>query len=184
MSLIECKTGRLWTGYPTESMLLGWGGSPVVNEKAPVGHLLSIIHTKVSALLLLRRLRLTCVVWTVACDVSTLTTLKTNYPIDTISVVLRLNVQCNDGHRSTNIFGDLPSYGTLWHDPHSLANILSLRRVASQYRFEFDSEAGGIFIVTKPDGTLFEYCESENGCYDLDTEKTIATVLVGTSAQK
>jgi hypothetical protein len=56
---------------------------------------------------------------------------------------------------------DLSGSGTVWYDPHSIAHILSPKRGASKCRVEFDSEAGGIFIVTKPYGTVFEFSESE-----------------------
>jgi hypothetical protein len=93
----------------------------------------------------------------------------------------RMSVQCNAGPRSTNMVGDFPGY--VWYDPHSIAIILSLKRVASKYRVESDNAAGGVFIVTKPDGTAFAFCESSDGLYYLDTEKTTATVLVNTVAQ-
>jgi hypothetical protein len=59
--------------------------------------------------------------------------------------------------------GDLPGYGTVWYDPQSIANILSLKRVKSKYRVVFDSDGGSKFIVTKPDGTVFEFLESDGG---------------------
>jgi hypothetical protein len=42
----------------------------------------------------------------------------------------RMNVQCNAGQRTTNMIGDLAGYGTVWFDPKSIANILSLSRVS------------------------------------------------------
>jgi Zinc knuckle len=99
----------------------------------------------------------------------------------------RMSVQCNTGQCTTNMVGDLPGYGTVWYDPNSIANILSLKRVASKYRVQYDSENGGKFIVTKPDGTVFEFQASDNGLFYLDTNnKTCqmppATVLVNTVA--
>ena len=65
-----------------------------------------------------------------------------------------MNVWCNAGRRTTTMVGDLPGYGTVWYDPESIANILSLKRVAEKYHVAFDSKHGGSFIVTKPDGTI------------------------------
>jgi hypothetical protein len=94
----------------------------------------------------------------------------------------RMNVQCNAGQRTTNMVGDLPGYGTVWYDAKSIANILSLKRVAEKYHVAFDSSKNsGSFVVTKPDGTIFEFQESEGGLYFLDTNKS-ATMLVSTVA--
>jgi hypothetical protein len=95
----------------------------------------------------------------------------------------RMNVRCNAGQRTTNLVGDLPGYGTVWYDPQSIANILSLKRVAEKYHVAFDSKSGGSFIVTKPDGTVFEFKQSPSGLYFLDTNnKKESTVLVNTVA--
>jgi hypothetical protein len=37
------------------------------------------------------------------------------------------------------------------------ANILSLKRVTKKYHVAFDSKNGVLFIVTKPDGTMFKF---------------------------
>jgi hypothetical protein len=65
--------------------------------------------------------------------------------------------------------GDLPGYGTIRYDPKSIANILSLKCVAKKYHIAFDSKSGGSFIVTKPDGTMFEFKQSPGGLNFLDT---------------
>jgi hypothetical protein len=106
----------------------------------------------------------------------------------------RMNVRCNAGQRTTSMIGDLPGYGTVWYDPKSIANILSLKRVAVKYHVTFDSEQGGSFIVTKQDGTVREFQQSDAGLYFHDTTTTIrndvkprsrdgsATVMVNTVA--
>ena len=63
------------------------------------------------------------------------------------------------------MIGDLPGYGTVWYDPNSITNILSLCRVAAKYHVVYDSQGGGSypndsdgggsFVVTKPNGTVF-----------------------------
>jgi hypothetical protein len=93
----------------------------------------------------------------------------------------RMNVRCNAGSRITNMIGDLPGYGWVWYDPQAIANILSLKRVKQQYHVYYDSQNGGSFVVTKPDGEQFEFRESETGLYYLDTTSSAsATVLVTT----
>jgi hypothetical protein len=93
----------------------------------------------------------------------------------------RMNVRCNGGQRTTTMVGDLPGYGTVWYNPKSITNILSLKRVAEKYHVAFDSKGGGSFIVTKPDGTVFELKQSPGGLYFLDRNHK-ETVLVNTVA--
>jgi hypothetical protein len=92
-----------------------------------------------------------------------------------------MNVRCNAGQRTTTMVGDLPGYGTIWYDPKSIANILSLKHVAKKYHIAFDSKSGGSFIVTKPDGMVFEFKQSPVGLYFLDTNHK-EMVLVNTVA--
>jgi hypothetical protein len=94
----------------------------------------------------------------------------------------RMNVRCNGARqRTTNMVGNRPGYGTIWYNPKSIANILSLKRITEKYHVVFDSKHSGSFIVTKPNGTVFEFQESNGGLYFLDTDKS-ATVLVNTVA--
>ena len=94
----------------------------------------------------------------------------------------RMNIRCNAGQRTVTMVGDLPGYGTVWYDPKSIANILSLKRVTEKYHVAFDSENGGSFIVTKPDGTMFEFKQSPGGLYFLDMD-TKGTIMVNTVAE-
>jgi hypothetical protein len=72
----------------------------------------------------------------------------------------QMNIRCNAGRCTTNMIGDLPGYGTVWYDPKSIANILSLKRVTKKYHVAFDSKSGGSFIVIKLDGSVFEFTQS------------------------
>ena len=95
-----------------------------------------------------------------------------------------MNVHCNAGRRTTNLVGDLPGYGTVWYDAKAIANILSLKRVKSKYHVLFDSKLSNVFTVTKPDGTIFKFQESELGLYYLDTNKNMDDiVLINTVSQ-
>ena len=89
------------------------------------------------------------------------------------------------------MISDLPGYGTVWYDPNTIANILSLHCVTAKYHVMYDSQGGGsnlnnpdgggLFVVTKPDGTVFEFKTLLGGLYFLDTECAL-TVLVNTVA--
>ena len=60
-----------------------------------------------------------------------------------------MHIHCNAGSRLTNYVEDLPRYGTVWYDPKTIANILSLRQVRDRNHITYDS-AYQQFIVTKP----------------------------------
>jgi hypothetical protein len=79
-----------------------------------------------------------------------------------------LDLNCNAGTRRTNTVGDLPGYGTVWYDPGGISNILSMSRASKKHRVSFDSEQGNTFLVTKPDGTNFEFIQSDAGFYYID----------------
>ena len=53
--------------------------------------------------------------------------------------------------------------------------------MAEKYHVAFDSESGGSFVVTKPDGTKFEFKQSPGGLYYLDTDEK-GMVMVNTVA--
>ena len=55
--------------------------------------------------------------------------------------------------------------------PDAIANILSFKHVKSKYKVQFDSGLGDAFVVTKPDGEVFVFMESDSGLYFLDTAK-------------
>jgi hypothetical protein len=84
-----------------------------------------------------------------------------------------MDIHCNAGVTSTNLVGDLPSYGEVWFNPNGIANILSLSRVKERgFRVTFDSSNGNEFHVHKPNGTARVFCESSLGLYYMDTETT------------
>jgi hypothetical protein len=93
----------------------------------------------------------------------------------------RMNVKCNAGVRSTNLVGDLANYGTVWYDPHAIANILSLKRVSRKYDVQYVSGKTPKFMVTKPNGEVFEFIESEDGLHYMESKKS-GTVMINTVA--
>ena len=81
---------------------------------------------------------------------------------------IHINIQCNAGQCTNDMIGDLPRYGTVWYDPNSIANILSLRRVAVKYHVAYNSQGSGSFVVPKPDSMVFEFKASAGGLYFLN----------------
>jgi hypothetical protein len=96
-------------------------------------------------------------------------------------MVIALNGESN----VTLEMGVLPGYGPVWYDPVGIANIVSLSRVREKYNMSFNSD-DNIFVVTKPDGTVFEFKQSDSGLYlyDLASNKRKGAVMVNTVASK
>ena len=105
--------------------------------------------------------------------------------INTWKAATSLDIHCNSGSTTTDMEDDLPGYGTVWYHPSGIANVLSLGRVRKRYHITFDSKVGNRFLVTKPDGTTFEFKESPTGLYYMDAETQVqkqAQVHVNTVA--
>jgi hypothetical protein len=94
-------------------------------------------------------------------------------------------IASNGGANVTSEMGMLPGYRLVWYDPVGIANIVSLSRVREKYHVSFNSD-NNIFVVTKPDGTVFEFKQSESGLYyyDLASNKCKGAVMVDTVASK
>ena len=69
-----------------------------------------------------------------------------------------MRVNCNAGSRVATKVGELKGYGTVWYDPHGIANILSLKNVRKKYAVAYN-QLNRAFMVTKPDGTVFMFIE-------------------------
>lgn len=83
-----------------------------------------------------------------------------------------MTIKCNAGSTTTNQIGELDGYGTVWYNPHGIANILSLSKVQEKHRVTYDSEQEAQFVVYKPDGTKRIFTKSSSGLFYLDTKKT------------
>jgi hypothetical protein len=95
-------------------------------------------------------------------------------------------IALNGGSNVTLEMGMLPGYGLVWYDPVGIANIVSLSKLKEKYHVLFNSDSN-IFVVTKPDGTMFEFKQSESGLlyyYDLASNKHKGVVMVDTVASK
>jgi hypothetical protein len=75
-----------------------------------------------------------------------------------------MRVRCNAAWRSTNMVGDLPGYGTVWYDPRSIVNILSLSKGKQKYLLQYNS-SDGKFVVKKPDESFIHFIESPTGFF-------------------
>jgi hypothetical protein len=79
-----------------------------------------------------------------------------------------VNIRTNAGNSRTSLRGHLPGYGDVWYDPNGIANILSLARVEKQCRVTYDTDAGGVFVVYKSDGTQRLFRRSKKGLFYCD----------------
>ena len=60
---------------------------------------------------------------------------------------------------------------TVRHNPHNIANILSLKTVAARHHVMYDStNRGGVFQVHTPDGVV-EFKPSKRGLHYLNVSK-------------
>jgi hypothetical protein len=73
-------------------------------------------------------------------------------------------IASNGGSNVTSKMGILPGYGPVWYDPDGIENIVSLLRVKQKYHVTFNSDNNS-FVVTKADGTVFEFVESSCRLY-------------------
>jgi hypothetical protein len=94
-------------------------------------------------------------------------------------------IASNGGTNVTSEMGTLPGYILVCYDPVGIANIVSLSRVWEKYHVSFNSDHN-IFVVTKPDGTVFEFRQSDSGLYfyDLTSNKRKGAVMIDTVASK
>ena len=62
--------------------------------------------------------------------------------------------------------GNLPGYGKVWYYHLSgIANVLSLSCLREQFQVMFDTRVDNKFMVVEPNGTIFEFTQSDG---DLD----------------
>ncbi len=86
-----------------------------------------------------------------------------------------ITVHCNAGSMVTTLEGDLGNM-TVRHNLHSIANVLSLKTVATRHHVTYDStDRGGVFQVHTPNGVV-EFKPSANmGCITLTCPKKTPT---------
>jgi hypothetical protein len=79
-----------------------------------------------------------------------------------------LTIHTQAGKAVTKLRGTVPGYGEVWYCPDGIANILSLAHVAKTRTVRFDSTNGNQFEVTKSDGTMRIFKQSQHGLYYYD----------------
>jgi hypothetical protein len=78
-----------------------------------------------------------------------------------------ITVCCNTGSTVTDLEGELGSM-TVRHNPHSIANVLSLHSIKQRHRVTYDSwDHDGVFQVHTPGGVV-EFKSSPRGLHYLD----------------
>ena len=75
----------------------------------------------------------------------------------------QLKVISNGGTQILTQIGDITNFGTVWHNPKSLENILLLAEVRKNNRVTMDTEAEAAMIVHRKDGTQMKFVEFETG---------------------
>jgi len=92
-----------------------------------------------------------------------------------------LKILSTGGITYTNLIGDLPGYGQVWYHPQGIANILSLSNLIKKgYKITYSSSDSNTFDVTKHDGTVKVFKQSDSGLFFLDTKQYVGTTLVNT----
>jgi hypothetical protein len=93
-----------------------------------------------------------------------------------------VTIHCNAGSTSTDLEGDLGSV-TVKHNPHSIANVVSLHETKQRHRVTYDSwDRGGVFQV-HTDGRIVEFKPSSHGLHyhDIsDPSSNVELMLVDT----
>jgi hypothetical protein len=74
-------------------------------------------------------------------------------------------VQTKGGTQVSNKVGDIKNFGTVWYNPESLANILSLADVRKQCRVTMDTKIEPAMCVHRPNGKIMKFVEFVNGLY-------------------
>ena len=99
-----------------------------------------------------------------------------------------LVISSNGGTSTTWRMGTLAGYGDVWYDPSRITNIVSLAQVMKKYHVSYDS-TDNVFIITKPDGTVYRFTQVPSGLYyydlaSMESNKQMGIALVETVAAK
>jgi Zinc knuckle len=81
----------------------------------------------------------------------------------------QITVHTNGGTQVSSLVGDIPNFGTVWFNPESIANILSLAAVRKLCRVTMDTALSASFTVHKHDGSLMVFHEFDSGLYYHET---------------
>jgi hypothetical protein len=84
-----------------------------------------------------------------------------------------LTVYTNGGNQVSHFVGDTSLFGTVWYNPDSLANILSMASVRKTCRITMDSSIEAALFVHCTDGRILKFTEFESGLYYYDTGNSL-----------
>jgi hypothetical protein len=76
-----------------------------------------------------------------------------------------LKVFTNGGCQISHLIGDIPNFGTVWYNPNSLANILSLAEVRKNNRVTMDTAVEPALCVHLANGSVMKFTEYSTGLY-------------------
>ena len=80
-----------------------------------------------------------------------------------------LRALTNGGHQDSVMVGTFPNLGTVWYNPASIANILSLAEVRKVCRVTLDTSTEPALCVHRLDGSIMKFVEHRSGLYVYDT---------------
>jgi hypothetical protein len=113
--------------------------------------------------------------WILLDSQSTISVFKNKHFLNNIrNSTSPLKVYTNGGTQTSTLVGDVTNFGTVWYNPQSLANILSLADVRKICRVTMDTAVESAMCVHKADGSLMKFIEYTTGLYYFDTAKTNA----------
>jgi hypothetical protein len=76
-----------------------------------------------------------------------------------------LKVFTNGGCQDSHLLGNIPSFGTVWYNPNSLANILSLAVVRKNNRVMMDTAVEPALCVHLANGSVIKFTKYSTGLY-------------------
>ena len=94
-----------------------------------------------------------------------------------------ITVNTTAGSVTTNLQGELPGFGTVWHHPNGIANVLSLGLVTMELRTTMDTSIDNSINVHKKDGTIRRFTLSPTGLYYSDVTDCSGSVLTITTVK-
>ena len=88
-----------------------------------------------------------------------------------------LEVVTNGGIQKSTQIADIPNFGTVWFNPKSIANILSLAEVCDICKVTMNSEIEQALVVHKSDGNTMKFRRFKTGLYFFDAADDIQKAL-------
>ena len=80
-----------------------------------------------------------------------------------------LRVITNGGYQTTTQERDLANFLTVWYNPQSLADIMSLEEVQKQCRVTMDTATEKAIVIHRANGTKMKFVESNSGLFYFET---------------